>query len=91
MRWPWEQPEERADHADRVAAYIMAQLGKAHSDISATAAARSAALMIARCFAASTPQGGDLAKLLTPDIALSGRTRFSDFRRSCVCAGRYRR
>ena len=68
MRWPWEQPEQRSDHADRVAAYIMAQLGKAHSDISATAAARSAALMIARCFAAATPQGGDLAKLLTPDL-----------------------
>ena len=62
MRWPWEQPEERADHADRVAAYIMAQLGKAHSDISATAAARSAALMIARCFASATSTRRRLGK-----------------------------
>ena len=69
MRLPWQpKTEQRADHADRVASYILAQINKSNADISATAAARAATLMIARCFASAQPQGGDFASLLTPDI-----------------------
>ena len=70
MRMPWStsKPEQRADHADRVAAYILSQINKSNADISATAAARAATLMIARCFASAQPQGGDFAELLSPNI-----------------------
>jgi len=73
MRFPWQKAtedrtEDRADIASRVSAYILSNLLKESADIGATAAARSAALMIARCFAAATAQGGELAALLTPEI-----------------------
>ena len=76
MRLPWQRPEQRADHADRVAAYILSQISKTNADISATAAARAATLMTARCFASASPQGGDFAELLTPAILYRVGQRF---------------
>ena len=68
VRFPWQaKPEQRA-YADKVVAYILSEISEKYRDVDATAAARAAALFIARCFAAAIPRGGDFAPLLTPDI-----------------------
>ena len=67
-RWIKPKTEQRSDIASNAIAYILSQINKTNADISATAAARAATLMIARCFASAQPQGGDFAELLTPDI-----------------------